>query len=121
GTVSAVLEIVGPIELLFPASEARLYVRLVRRCARDALAVGAAAAHAYVVKRGFASDVLVSNVLLDSYAKGGSLAAGRQLFDEMPDRDVASWCTVIAAHASRGLFIEANGIFKELLSSDQVK
>ncbi|CAL4894586.1 unnamed protein product [Urochloa decumbens] len=121
GTVSSVLEIVGPIELLFPASEARLYVRLVRRCARDALAAGAAAAHAHVVKRGFASDVLVSNVLQDSYAKGGSLAAGRQLFDEMPHRDVVSWCTVIAAHASRGLFIEAIEIFKELLLSDQAK
>ncbi|CAN6336978.1 unnamed protein product [Urochloa humidicola] len=121
GTISSVLEIVGPIELLFPASEARLYVRLVRRCARDALAAGAAAAHAHVVKRGFASDVLVSNVLQDSYAKGGSLAAGRQLFDEMPHRDAVSWCTVIAAHASRGLFIEAIEIFKELLLSDQVK
>ncbi|KAF8715695.1 hypothetical protein HU200_026637 [Digitaria exilis] len=121
GTVSAVLEIVGPIELLFPASEARLYVRIVRRCARDALAAGAAAAHAHVVKRGFASDVLVSNALQDSYAKGGSLAAGRQLFDEMPQRDVVSWCTVIAAHASRGLFVEAIEIFKELLLSDQVK
>ncbi|XP_062231988.1 pentatricopeptide repeat-containing protein At4g18520, chloroplastic-like [Phragmites australis] len=121
GTVSAVLEIVGPIELLFPASEARLYVRLVRRCARDALAAGTAAAHAHVVKRGFAPDVLVSNVLLDSYAKGGSLAAGRQLFDEMPHRDVVSWCTVIATHASRGLFVEAIGLFKELLSSGQVK
>ncbi|KAL6851656.1 hypothetical protein ACP4OV_020220 [Aristida adscensionis] len=121
GTVSAVLEIVGPIELLFPASEARLYVRLVRRCARDALAAGAAAAHAHVLKRGFAPDVLVSNVLLDAYAKGGSLAAARHLFDEMPHRDVASWCTVIAAHASRGLCVEAIGLFKELLSSDQVK
>ncbi|OEL20234.1 Pentatricopeptide repeat-containing protein [Dichanthelium oligosanthes] len=121
GTVSAVLEIVGPIELLFPASEARLYVRLVRRCARDALAAGAAAAHAHLVKRGFASDVLVSNVLQDSYAKGGSLAAGRQLFDEMADRDIVSWCTVIAAHASRGFFVEAIGIFKDLLSSDQMK
>lgn len=92
-----------------------------RRCARDALAAGAAAAHAHVVKRGFASDVLVSNVLQDSYAKGGSLAAGRQLFDEMPHRDVVSWCTIIAAHASRGLFVEAIEIFKELLLSDQVK
>ncbi|CAN6354547.1 unnamed protein product [Urochloa humidicola] len=121
GTVSAVLEIVGPIELLFPTSEARLYVRLVRRCARDALAAGAAAAHAHVVKRGFASDVLVSNALQDSYAKGGSLAAGRQLFDEMPHRDVVSWCTVIAAHATRRLFVKAIEIFKELLLSDQVK
>ncbi|KAJ1263802.1 hypothetical protein BS78_09G214500 [Paspalum vaginatum] len=120
-TVSAVLEIVGPIELLFPASEARLYVRLVRRCARGALAAGAAAAHAHVLKRGFAADVLVSNVLLDSYAKGGSLAAGRQLFDEMPHRDVVSWCTVIAAHANHRLFVEAIGLFKDLLSSDQVK
>lgn len=46
---------------------------------------------------------------------------GRQLFDEMPHRDVVSWCTIIAAHASRGLFVEAVQIFKELLSSDQVK
>ncbi|GJM89570.1 hypothetical protein PR202_ga05774 [Eleusine coracana subsp. coracana] len=121
GTISAVLEIVGPIELLFPTSEARLYVRLVRRCARDALAAGTAAAHAHVVKRGFMPDVFVSNVLLDSYAKGGSLAAGRQLFDEMPHRDVVSWCTIIATHASHGLFFEAIGLFKELLSSDQVK
>ncbi|TVT97119.1 hypothetical protein EJB05_57658, partial [Eragrostis curvula] len=121
GTISAVLEIVGPIELLFPASEARLYVRLVRRCSRDALAAGTAAAHAHVVKRGFVPDVFVSNVLLDSYTKGGSLAAGRQLFDETPHRDVVSWCTIIAAHASRSLFVEAIGLFKKLLSSDQVK
>ena len=96
-------------------------MRLVRRCARGALAAGAAAAHAHIVKRGFACDMLVSNVLLDSYAKGGSLAAGRQLFDEMPHRDVVSWCTVISAHVSRGIFVEAIGLFKDLLSSDQVK
>lgn len=65
--------------------------------------------------------MLVSNVLLDSYAKGGSLAAGRQLFDEMPHRDVVSWCTVISAHVSCGIFVEAIGLFKDLLSSDQVK
>jgi pentatricopeptide repeat protein len=121
GTVSAVLEIVGPIELLFPASEAHLYVRLVRRCSRNALAAGTAAAHAHVVKRGFVPDMFVSNVLLDSYAKGGSLAASRQLFDEMPYRDVVSWCTMIATHASRGLSHEAIGLFKDLLFSDQVK
>jgi pentatricopeptide repeat protein len=121
GTISAVLEIVGPIELLFPASEARLYVRLVRRCSRNALAAGTAAAHAHVVKRGFVPDVFVSNVLLDAYAKGGSLATSRQLFDGMPCRDVVSWCTIIATHVSHGFFFEAIGMFKELLSSDQVK
>uniref|UniRef100_A0ACD5T843 Uncharacterized protein n=1 Tax=Avena sativa TaxID=4498 RepID=A0ACD5T843_AVESA len=118
GTVSAVLDIVGPIELLFPSSEARLYVRLLRRCALDALAAGAGAVHGHVLKRGFAPDTLVSNVLMDTYAKGGSLAACRHLFDEMPHRDVASWCTVISAHASRGLWVEAIGMFKALLSSD---
>ncbi|KAK1699475.1 hypothetical protein QYE76_016172 [Lolium multiflorum] len=116
GTVSAVLEIVGPIELLFPSSEARLYVRLLRRCA---LAAGAAGAvHGHVLKRGFAPDTLVSNVLMDTYAKGGSLAACRHLFDEMLHRDVASWCTVISAHATRGLWVEAIGVFKGLLSSE---
>ncbi|VAH09684.1 pentatricopeptide repeat-containing protein At4g39530-like [Triticum dicoccoides] len=118
GTVSAVLEIVGPIELLLPSSEARLYVRLLRRCALDALAAGAGAVHGHVLKRGFAPDTLVSNVLIDTYAKGGSLAACRHLFDEMPHRDVASWCTVISAHASRGLWVDAIGVFKGLLSSE---
>ncbi|KAF0924280.1 hypothetical protein E2562_009983 [Oryza meyeriana var. granulata] len=118
GIVSAVLEIVGPIELLFPSSEARLYVRLLRRCAHDALAAGAAAVHGHVLKRGFASVSLVSNVLMDTYAKGGLMAACRHLFDEMPNKDVVSWCTVIAAHASRGHCFEAIGLFKELLSSE---
>uniref|UniRef100_A0A0D9WJ18 Pentatricopeptide repeat-containing protein n=1 Tax=Leersia perrieri TaxID=77586 RepID=A0A0D9WJ18_9ORYZ len=120
GIVSAVLEIVGPIELLLPSSEpARLYVRLLRRCARGgALAAGAAAVHGHVVKRGFASVSLVSNVLMDTYAKGGLIDACHHLFDEMPSRDVASWCTVIAAHASRGHCFEAIGLFKELLSSE---
>uniref|UniRef100_A0A0E0PQC7 Pentatricopeptide n=1 Tax=Oryza rufipogon TaxID=4529 RepID=A0A0E0PQC7_ORYRU len=118
GIVSAVLEIVGPIELLFPSSEARLYVRLLRRCARDALAAGAGAVHGHVLKRGFASVSLVSNVLMDTYAKGGLMAACRHLFDEMPNKDIVSWCTVIAAHASRGHCFEAIGLFKELLSSE---
>ncbi|KAG8086201.1 hypothetical protein GUJ93_ZPchr0010g10591 [Zizania palustris] len=118
GTVSAVLEIVGPIELLFPSSEARLYVRLLRRCASDALAAGAAAVHGHVLKRGFASESLVSNILIDTYAKGGSMAACRHLFDEMSNRDVVTWCTVIAAHASLGRCFEAIRLFKELLSSE---
>ncbi|XP_006655525.1 pentatricopeptide repeat-containing protein At4g39530-like [Oryza brachyantha] len=118
GVVSAVLEIVGPIQLLFPSSEARLYVRLLRRCARDALAAGAAAVHGHVVKRGFESVSLVSNVLIDTYAKGGLMAACRHLFDEMPNKDVVTWCTVIAAHASRGRCFEAVALFKELLSSE---
>ncbi|KAL5230895.1 hypothetical protein ABZP36_029671 [Zizania latifolia] len=118
GTVSAVLEIVGPIELLFPSSEARLYVRLLRRCARDALAAGSAAVHGHVLKRGFASESLVSNILIDTYAKGGSMAACRHLFDEMSNRDVVTWCTVIAAHASLGRCFEAIRLFKELLSSE---
>ncbi|MBI1572500.1 hypothetical protein IOK37_27345, partial [Escherichia coli] len=51
---------------------------------------------------GFASDLYVGNTMIDMYVKCGFLDCGRKVFDEMPDRDVISWTSLIVGYARRG-------------------
>lgn len=57
------------------------------------------ALHLDSVKSGFASDVFVGNVLVDVYARCGSLADARAVFENMPRRNVVSWTAIILAYA----------------------
>lgn len=69
--------------------------------------------HGDIVKLGFGSSVFVQNTLLDFYAKcaGGDLVSARQVFDEMPERDVVSWNSMIAAYMARGRIEPAMRLF----------
>jgi len=58
--------------------------------------------HEYIVGMGIESDVFVYNALVDMYSKCGDLETARQVFDEMPQRDVVSWNALIAGYAHSG-------------------
>uniref|UniRef100_A0A5B7BII5 DYW domain-containing protein n=1 Tax=Davidia involucrata TaxID=16924 RepID=A0A5B7BII5_DAVIN len=60
--------------------------------------------HAMAIKMGYLKCTFVSNALMGLYGKCGCLDFVLELFDEMSQRDVASWNTVIA------------GVVKELMS-----
>ncbi|OAY84871.1 Pentatricopeptide repeat-containing protein [Ananas comosus] len=114
--MAEVLEILGPFHLIFPTSEVRLYVRMLRKCIRSRDSFMGSLVHAHVIKRGFNSDLLVSNVLLDMYAKAGTLVGCDKLFDEMPERDLISWCTLISGFVNHGFDLEAFLIFRRMCS-----
>uniref|UniRef100_A0A0D9WXG1 CRR4 n=1 Tax=Leersia perrieri TaxID=77586 RepID=A0A0D9WXG1_9ORYZ len=63
--------------------------------------------HGQVVRWGFGGDVFVQNALVDVYYWcGGGAAAGvgdaRQVFDEMVERDVVSWNSIVGVYMSSG-------------------
>ncbi|KNA07610.1 hypothetical protein SOVF_170350 [Spinacia oleracea] len=58
--------------------------------------------HGRVLKSGFCSIVEVFNALIDMYGKCGKLSCARQVFDEMPHRDVVSYNAVLGAYARGG-------------------
>lgn len=71
--------------------------------------------HADIVKMGFGSSVFVQNTLLDFYAKCGvGLDLASQVFGEMPERDVISWNTMIAAYMARGEIEPAMRLFHSM-------
>lgn len=67
--------------------------------------------HGFVIKRGFGGDTGIENTLLDAYAKCGEVAVARKVFDEMTERDVISWNSIIAVSAQHGMSSEALELF----------
>ncbi|KAK3043783.1 hypothetical protein RJ639_000482 [Escallonia herrerae] len=71
--------------------------------------------HGHVVKLGFDSSVFVLNTLLDFYAKcGQTLGFACRVFEEMPEKDVVTWNTMISAYMVIGEIDSAIKLFESM-------
>ncbi|KAL1211514.1 Pentatricopeptide repeat-containing protein [Cardamine amara subsp. amara] len=70
-----------------------------------------------ILELGFESDLYVGNALVDMYSRMGLLDRARQVFDEMPVRDLVSWNSLISGYSSHGYYEEALGTYHELRNS----
>lgn len=58
--------------------------------------------HFYVIELEFESDLYIGNVLIDMYAKSGSLEDAHRVFDRMLRRDIVTWSELIAGYTQHG-------------------
>ncbi|GAB4848635.1 Pentatricopeptide repeat-containing protein At3g26782, mitochondrial [Ancistrocladus abbreviatus] len=72
-------------------------------------------AHQQALVFGFESDLFVSSALIYMYSKCGELRDARLLFDEIPQRNVVSWTSMIAGYVQNDDPREALLLFKEFL------
>lgn len=70
--------------------------------------------HSYATRRGFGSDALVGNSLIDMYAKCGSLTEALQVFEKFSQQTVVSWTAAIRAYASNGNYVKALELFYKM-------
>ncbi|GFY93018.1 hypothetical protein Acr_08g0014140 [Actinidia rufa] len=54
--------------------------------------------HAAVLKSGLQADTIVSNHILNLYAKCGKITLARKMFDEMPERNLVSWSAMVSGY-----------------------
>ncbi|XP_028797335.1 pentatricopeptide repeat-containing protein At4g25270, chloroplastic-like [Neltuma alba] len=54
--------------------------------------------HGWVIRQGIEWNLSVANSLIIMYSNHGKLNQARWIFDQMPERDVVSWNSVISAH-----------------------
>ncbi|URE16653.1 PPR repeat [Musa troglodytarum] len=71
--------------------------------------------HGDAAELGYESDVFVRNSLIAMYSKSGAVDTAKRLFDEMPDRSVVTWTTMIGALAQNGHPEEALALFRRML------
>ncbi|KAK6263154.1 hypothetical protein QUC31_008970 [Theobroma cacao] len=74
--------------------------------------------HGTVLKSGLCTNVFVNNSLLDMYMKCGSTVEARKLFDHMPERNVASWTSMISGYCHNGLADEGISTFVQMLENE---
>ncbi|KAK8550204.1 hypothetical protein V6N13_118725 [Hibiscus sabdariffa] len=70
--------------------------------------------HLHLIKVGFATDPIVSNALLDMYAKRGSIFEARKVFNEIPQKIQSAWTSIISAHARHGDYDSVIALFQEM-------
>ncbi|KAL7135454.1 hypothetical protein ABFS83_11G097600 [Erythranthe nasuta] len=74
--------------------------------------------HCHVLKLHLADNLFVQNSLLTAYAACNFVADARQVFDEMSDRDVVSWTSLISGLVSQCNYTKAIRIFKKLMADE---
>ncbi|TVU51522.1 hypothetical protein EJB05_02957, partial [Eragrostis curvula] len=80
------------------------------------------AVHCAALKRGFLSQsVLVGNALVHLYASEAQMCNARKVFDEMPEKDVVSWTTLVDGYARGGLPDEAWRVFCRMVLAEGVQ
>lgn len=70
--------------------------------------------HAFVIKNVAVLQVCVLNALVALYSRCNSIDISFKIFDNMPEKDVVSWNTMISAFVQNGLDDEALMLFYEM-------
>ena len=70
--------------------------------------------HGYLTKLGLDACTAVGNALIAFYSKCGRIESAAQLFDEMLDRDVISWNSIISGCVSNGLSLKGIELFVKM-------
>ncbi|KAL8049490.1 hypothetical protein ABFX02_06G023100 [Erythranthe guttata] len=73
--------------------------------------------HARLLKAGFESNLCICNALISMYTRCGSIEAGFQVFNEMEDRNIISWTSIITGFAKHGFAKRALELYKQMLDS----
>lgn len=81
--------------------------------------LGTKLVHVHVMKSGFGEYPVVKTALIDAYARRScDIGIARQLFDEMSERNVVSWTTIVSGYARAGDVESAMCLFDEMPERD---
>ncbi|KAK6163733.1 hypothetical protein DH2020_000597 [Rehmannia glutinosa] len=90
------------------------YPFVIKACGRCSLLGVGGSVHSMALKAGFGSDSHVNNTLLTMYGGCGVVEFARRVFDEMCERDVVTWSSMIAAYVDCNLDLDALRVFKDM-------
>ncbi|XP_020089366.1 pentatricopeptide repeat-containing protein At5g66500, mitochondrial-like isoform X2 [Ananas comosus] len=75
--------------------------------------------HCAAIRRGFDSDTILCNALVDMYAKCGAIEAANIVFNRIREKNVVSWTSIIDAYGSHGRGNEALELFERMRQGER--
>uniref|UniRef100_A0A7N0UQ41 Uncharacterized protein n=1 Tax=Kalanchoe fedtschenkoi TaxID=63787 RepID=A0A7N0UQ41_KALFE len=80
--------------------------------------------HRIAICRGFYEDMYVGNALVDTYSKCGVVDSAVEVFDQMPQRNIVSWNSLLSGLVGNDQYSESLSLFemmgKEGVETDEV-
>ncbi|KAI3499919.1 hypothetical protein L1887_35733 [Cichorium endivia] len=71
--------------------------------------------HCYTIKTGLSKDAMVGSGLIAMYANSGHLDYARQVFDEMPERNIMVWNAMMRGYGMHGNAEETLNLYSNFL------
>uniref|UniRef100_M8C026 DYW domain-containing protein n=1 Tax=Aegilops tauschii TaxID=37682 RepID=M8C026_AEGTA len=90
------------------------YSSVLRACASTASINHVGQVHCLVEKSTFNSDTIVSNSLIDSYAKCGCIRDACKIFETQKEHDLISWNAIISGYVVHGHAAHARELFDRM-------
>ncbi|KAK3228522.1 hypothetical protein Dsin_000403 [Dipteronia sinensis] len=87
---------------------------ILQLCARERETIQGKACHAKIIHTGLKAHCLTSNMLISMYSKCGLVDNARKVFDEMPQRSIVSWNTMIGSYTKDGQTQQALALFMDM-------
>ncbi|CAA0382490.1 unnamed protein product [Arabidopsis thaliana] len=89
---------------------------LLKACSSTGMIYAGKQIHGFLVRSGFhcPSSATITGSLVDLYVKCGYLFSARKAFDQIKEKTMISWSSLILGYAQEGEFVEAMGLFKRL-------
>ncbi|XP_044481879.1 pentatricopeptide repeat-containing protein At1g20230-like [Mangifera indica] len=91
-----------------------LILSVAKACALASDLVKAKEVHEDAIRFGFQSDTLLSNALIDMYAKCRNVDGARQVFDDICVKNVVSWTSMCSSYMNCGLLRQGLEAFREM-------
>ncbi|KAL3755839.1 hypothetical protein ACJRO7_002825 [Eucalyptus globulus] len=87
------------------------FIYVSKACARVCDVGHGRAVHVHALRCGFGAHLFVSNALLHMYACCGDLVSAHKVFDQMEERDLVSWNSLICGYSQCGGYREVLRLF----------
>ncbi|EEF41477.1 pentatricopeptide repeat-containing protein At2g17210 [Ricinus communis] len=93
-------------------------INLLQACSVSAELKRSMWAHGAAIRRGLAAEVAVGTAIVDMYSKCGEIEASRKAFNQIPQKNIITWSTMIAAYGMNGLAHEALALLAQMKSHE---
>ncbi|KAL6958305.1 hypothetical protein U1Q18_043301 [Sarracenia purpurea var. burkii] len=92
-----------------------LYNRLLNKCALLGKLREGRIVHAHFLRSQFSHYLVIQNMVVNMYGKCGSVDDAREVFDDMPTRDMVTWTALITGYSQNGRPHDALILFPQML------
>ncbi|XP_062213953.1 putative pentatricopeptide repeat-containing protein At1g03510 isoform X3 [Phragmites australis] len=77
--------------------------------------------HGFAVRHGMSRRSHIGSSLIEAYGRCGFLAGAQRVFDQVQDRDVVVWSSLVSAYAFHGHAEVAMSLFRHMEEQDDVR